>query len=202
MHGKRYFIITYIAAYDKVHYPLPLPQCDNPSKELLLGVIHRLRHQLFNSEPARKSENSLRSCSKCIEHQNIISNLRAKLAAKVETKCAQVQANLRIPSNRLPRRNNMRSVRSQQRYHCRTFHSLSDSGNQQRNNAHYRFGRFNSRSKQRKPGQRKLPSKTSSFSSSSTVSSRVGNRYRRLVGANLSQSLTRSTAVSLFEYLQ
>lgn len=43
--GKRYFILTYAAEYDRVHYPLPLAP-DEPSVQQLRNVIRDLREQL------------------------------------------------------------------------------------------------------------------------------------------------------------
>lgn len=43
--GKRYFILTYAAEFDRVHYPMPLAP-DEPSVEQLRNVIRDLRAQL------------------------------------------------------------------------------------------------------------------------------------------------------------
>lgn len=43
--GKRYFILTYAAEFDRVHYPLPLA-ADEPTVEQLRNVIRDLREQL------------------------------------------------------------------------------------------------------------------------------------------------------------
>ena len=39
---KRYLIVTYVAAFDRIHYPLPLPVCDEPTTEMLKRTVQRL----------------------------------------------------------------------------------------------------------------------------------------------------------------
>lgn len=48
--GKRYFILTYAAEFDRVHYPLPLA-ADEPTVEQLRNVIRDLREQLSSTQP-------------------------------------------------------------------------------------------------------------------------------------------------------
>ena len=54
--NKRYFILTYAAEFDRVHYPLPLQYDDNPDPEYLRTIIKQLRTELdrVRSSAARK----------------------------------------------------------------------------------------------------------------------------------------------------
>lgn len=49
---QRYLILTYVAEFDRVHYPLPLAFDDHPDPEHLKGIIRRLREQLEVSRTA------------------------------------------------------------------------------------------------------------------------------------------------------
>ena len=45
-HAKRYLILTYVAEFDRVHYPLALPLEENPPPALLQATIERLRAEV------------------------------------------------------------------------------------------------------------------------------------------------------------
>eukprot|EP00516_Mucochytrium_quahogii_P011091 CAMPEP_0203786334 /NCGR_PEP_ID=MMETSP0100_2-20121128/1564_1 /ASSEMBLY_ACC=CAM_ASM_000210 /TAXON_ID=96639 /ORGANISM=" , Strain NY0313808BC1" /LENGTH=575 /DNA_ID=CAMNT_0050688615 /DNA_START=266 /DNA_END=1993 /DNA_ORIENTATION=- len=49
--AKRYLILTYVAKYDRVHYPIPLSPCIEPSIDMLERTISRLR-QKIKREPS------------------------------------------------------------------------------------------------------------------------------------------------------
>lgn len=70
--------MTYIAAFDKVHYPLSIPVCENPTVEMLRRTISRLHSKLNN----RKFGNN----PKFLKFQEVDA-LRQKLA-KLETENA------------------------------------------------------------------------------------------------------------------
>lgn len=44
--SKRYLILSYIADFDKVHYPLPLSMMDKPTQEALQRQVRRLRREI------------------------------------------------------------------------------------------------------------------------------------------------------------
>jgi coiled-coil domain-containing protein 61 len=46
MEKKRYLILTYAGEFDRVHYPLPLKENEDPSKDALRNTIYRLRSEI------------------------------------------------------------------------------------------------------------------------------------------------------------
>ena len=43
---KRYFILTYVAEFERVHYPLPLNYVDEPEPDSLRRTIERMKNQI------------------------------------------------------------------------------------------------------------------------------------------------------------
>jgi coiled-coil domain-containing protein 61 len=56
--NKRYLILTYVAEFDRVHYPLPLQFDINPSQYTLQNTISRLVTELQNAKTGNPSTNN------------------------------------------------------------------------------------------------------------------------------------------------
>ena len=59
---KRYFILTYVAEFERVHYPLPLNYVDEPEPDSLRRTIERMKNQIQMQKSnafSTKSENKI-----------------------------------------------------------------------------------------------------------------------------------------------
>ena len=103
--GKRYLIITYVTDFDRIHYPLPLAVCSEPSQHMLENTIARLRSRC---SPNKNSQQLLLDLQQKIDllekdNQKYKEQLRKTKALQKKTKTVSNLSNevqLRLESER------------------------------------------------------------------------------------------------------